>query len=100
VLLDLSVTGARVRVPSRVDPGVGELWLDLALPAGRVELQVDLRRTVVVDGQAEIGMEFLPGQETALAAMAVGVFHADVPQPTQRRSGGREPGLNWDSAVA
>jgi cellulose synthase (UDP-forming) len=97
-LLDLSVTGARVRVPVPLWATVGELWLELGLPSGRTELRVDLRRTIVVDGHAEIGLEFLGNQEPALAALVVGVFHAEVELPTPTRD--QQPGLVWEGAVA
>jgi cellulose synthase (UDP-forming) len=97
-LLDLSVTGARVRVPVPLWTSVGELWLELGLPSGRTELRVDLRRTIVVDGHAELGLEFLGNQEPALAALVVGVFHAEVEPPTPTRDA--QPGLVWEGAVA
>ncbi len=98
-LLDLSITGARVRLSAPLDPSVGELWLDLALPTGRVEIQVEPRRTITTDDGLEIGLTFVDGQEAAVAALAVGVFHADVPRPT--RGAPERPGLTWsDRAVA
>lgn len=97
-LLDLSIGGARVLVAQRVEPSVGELWLELALPGGSVELEVEVRRTLMVDGRAEIGLAFADGQESALATLVVAVFHAEI-EPT-RRSGDRQPGLVWKDAVA
>ena len=97
-LLDLSVTGARVRIPVPLWTSVGELWLELGLPSGRTELRVDLRRTIVVDGHAEVGLEFLGNQEPALAALVVGVFHAEVEPATPDRD--QPSGLVWEGAVA
>ncbi len=77
-LLDLSITGARVRVPEPVDASVGELWLQLELPTGAVEIMVDVRRRYTGDGAPELGLSFWEGQERAVAAMAVAIFHADA----------------------
>jgi cellulose synthase (UDP-forming) len=97
-LLDLSVSGARIRVPARVDDSTGELWLTLDLPARRLELQVEVRRTEIHDGQATIGLSFVAGQEKTVAAMAVAVFHADVSTRSDRRRRGR--GLVWEGQAA
>ncbi len=98
-LLDLSITGARVHLEAPLDASVGELWLDLALPTGHVEIKVEPRRRIETDEGLEIGLEFVEGQEAAVAALAVGVFHADVPRATGRPV--ERPGLTWsDRAVA
>lgn len=103
-LLDLSVTGARVRVPEPVDDSVGELWLELSLAGGIVELEVGVRRTRIVDGHAEIGVVFADGQEAAVARLAVGIFHHEVKPGRRRRS--RKADVLWtgdapaDAAVA
>jgi cellulose synthase/poly-beta-1,6-N-acetylglucosamine synthase-like glycosyltransferase len=77
-LLDLSVTGARVRVPEPVDASVGELWLELQLPNGSVEMMVEVRRKYAGVGATELGLSFTAGQERAVAAMAVAIFQADA----------------------
>ncbi len=97
-LLDLSVSGARIRLPAPVDEEAGELWLTLDFPSTQVELQVDVRRTRIVDGQAVLGLSFRAGQEQSIAAMAVAVFHADVAAQRDRRRRGR--GLVWEGAAA
>jgi cellulose synthase (UDP-forming) len=97
-LLDLSVGGARVAVPPSAARGGKNLRLQLTLPRGTVELRVVLRRTVVVDGRAEVGLEFLPGQEAAIAAMVVGVFHTDVTAAAHDRADA--PGLVWEGVPA
>jgi len=97
-LLDLSISGARIQVPAPVDGSTGELWLTLELPASRLELQVEVRRTEIRDGQAVLGLSFVAGQEKTIAAMAVAVFHADVSTRRDRRRRGR--GLVWEGAAA
>jgi cellulose synthase/poly-beta-1,6-N-acetylglucosamine synthase-like glycosyltransferase len=97
-ILDLSVSGARIRIPAPVDDDSEELWLTLDLPSTQVELQVDVRRTQMIDGQAVLGLSFRPGQEKTIAAMAVAVFHADVSTRRDRRRRGR--GLTWEGAAA
>jgi cellulose synthase/poly-beta-1,6-N-acetylglucosamine synthase-like glycosyltransferase len=97
-LLDLSISGARIRVPAPIDGSTGELWLTLDLPARRLELQVEVRRTEIHDGQANIGLSFVAGQEKTIAAMAVAVFHADVSTGGDRRRRGR--GLVWEGQAA
>lgn len=97
-ILDLSVSGARIRLPGPLDHDAEELWLTLDLPSTRLELQVDVRRTQSIDGQAVLGLSFRAGQETTIAAMAVAVFHADVATRRDRRRRGR--GLVWEGAAA
>ncbi len=103
-LLDLSITGALVRTKGPIDPSVGELWLELSLVSGPVELEVEVRRTLTVDGQAEIGLLFTEGQEAALAQLTVAVFHRDVRPGRRRRA--RQAEVRWiadapaDAAVA
>jgi cellulose synthase/poly-beta-1,6-N-acetylglucosamine synthase-like glycosyltransferase len=97
-LLDLSVTGAGIRVPTPVDLDIGELWLTLDLPSGPLELEVEVRRNRK-DGRSEIlGLAFAPGQEKAIGRLAVAVFHADVSTATSGRR--RRGGLVWDGAAA
>jgi hypothetical protein len=97
-LLDVSVTGARIRVPASVDGDSGELWLTVELPGRSVELLVDIRRTQIRDGSVVLGLEFRRGQERSIGALAVGIFHADVAVAgTPRR---RRDGLVWEGAAA
>jgi cellulose synthase (UDP-forming) len=97
-LLDLSITGARVRVAGAVEGTMGELWLTLELPSGPLELQVDVRRTETHEGGATLGLSFVGGQEQAVAALAVAVFHAEV---ATRTSGRRRKGsLVWEGSAA
>jgi cellulose synthase (UDP-forming) len=97
-LLDLSVTGAGIRVPTPVDLDIGELWLTLDLPSGPLELEVEVRRNRK-DGRSEIlGLAFAPGQEKAIGKLAVAVFHADISTATSGRR--RRGGLVWEGAAA
>jgi cellulose synthase (UDP-forming) len=95
-LLDLSVSGARIRVPGRVEAGAGELWLTLELPSGPIEVQVEVRRSEVRDGAAVLGLAFAAGQEKAVGALAVAVFHAGVSPSVRSR---RRLGLVWEAAA-
>jgi cellulose synthase/poly-beta-1,6-N-acetylglucosamine synthase-like glycosyltransferase len=85
-LLDLSVTGARVRIPEPLDASVGELWLQLQLPTGPVEMMVEVRRNYVGVGATELGLSFSEGQERAVAAMVVAIFQADAEHDPAARS--------------
>jgi cellulose synthase (UDP-forming) len=97
-LLDLSVSGAGVRVPAPVDLDVGELWLTLDLPSGGLELQVEVRRNRMEGGSEILGLAFAPGQEKTIAELAVAIFHADV---TATRRGRRRKGtVVWEGAAA
>jgi cellulose synthase/poly-beta-1,6-N-acetylglucosamine synthase-like glycosyltransferase len=84
-LLDLSVTGAGVRIEAPVDLDVGELWLTMELPSGPLELQVEIRRNRMVGRSEVLGLSFTPGQEKAIAELAVAIFHADVATPRRTR---------------
>lgn len=97
-LLDLSVSGAGVRVPAPVDLDVGELWLTLDLPSGRLELQVEVRRNRMEGGSEILGLAFAPGQEKTIAELAVAIFHADV--TTTRRGRRRKGTVVWEGAAA
>jgi cellulose synthase/poly-beta-1,6-N-acetylglucosamine synthase-like glycosyltransferase len=97
-ILDLSVSGARIRLPAPVDADSEELWLTLDLPSTQLELQVDVRRTEMIDGRAVLGLSFRAGQEKTVAALAVAVFHADVSTRRDRRRRGR--GLVWEGQAA
>ena len=97
-LLDVSVGGARVSLPGWVDEGVGELWLELFLPSGPIEIRVEVRRTIQTEDRAQIGLRFTPGQEAAQAALVVAVFHAEVESGSLSRR--ERPGLVWDAEVA
>jgi cellulose synthase (UDP-forming) len=97
-LLDLSVSGAGVRIDGPVDLGVGELWLTMDLPTGPIEIQVEVRRNRVERGAELLGLAFAPGQEKAIAELAVAVFHADV--SATRRGRKRKSTVVWEGAAA
>jgi len=97
-LIDLSVSGAGIRLPAPVDLDIGELWLTLDLPNGPLELQVEVRRNRIVDGFEELGLSFAPGQEKAIGDLAVAIFHADV--RTARRGRSRRGSVVWEGAAA
>jgi cellulose synthase (UDP-forming) len=97
-LLDLSVSGAGVRIPGSIDPDVGELWLTLELPTRSLELQVEVRRNRIVAGSEVLGLSFVPGQEKAIGELAVAIFHADV--ATTRRGRRRKGTVVWEGAAA
>jgi cellulose synthase (UDP-forming) len=97
-LLDLSVSGAGVRVEGPVDLGVGELWLTMDLPTRPIELQVEIRRNRMEAGAELLGLAFASGQERAIAELAVAIFHADV-NPT-RRGRRRKSTVVWEGAAA
>jgi cellulose synthase (UDP-forming) len=97
-LLDLSVTGARVRIPAPVGAEGGELWLTLELPTGPIELRVEVRRSQLRDGAALIGLAFAAHQEKQIGDLAVAVFHADVSQGQRGRR--RRGTVVWEGGVA
>jgi cellulose synthase (UDP-forming) len=100
-LLDLSVSGARVRLLGPVDPTSGEPWLTMELPSGPLEVQVEVRRTQIREGATVLGLSFAAGQEKTIGALAVAVFHADVAIAGAGRGGRRRRGsLVWESAAA
>jgi cellulose synthase (UDP-forming) len=83
-LLDVSITGARLRAPAGAAFGEA-VALELHLPGGLVELAARVRREVRSDDGVELGLSFEPGQEKALARLAVVVFHeAPVAEPVRR----------------
>ncbi|HET8784435.1 MAG TPA: PilZ domain-containing protein, partial [Candidatus Limnocylindrales bacterium] len=84
-LLDLSVTGAGVRIEAPVDLHVGELWLTMELPSGPLDLRVELRRNRMLGASEVLGLSFAPGQEKAIGDLAVAIFHADVATPRRTR---------------
>jgi len=97
-LVDLSVSGAGVSIPTPVDLHAQELWLTMDLPSGPLELQVEVRRNRMVGGSEVLGLAFAPGQEKAIGELAVAIFHAGVSTGT---SGRRRPeGLVWEGAAA
>ena len=55
-----------------------QLWLQLRLPTGPVEMMVEVRRNYVGVGATEVGLSFSEGQERAVAAMVVAIFQADA----------------------
>lgn len=75
-ILDLSVTGARVRAPARAAFG-DVVTLVLHLPTGSLELAGRVRRMVAGEGGVDLGLSFEPGQERVLGRLAVAVFHED-----------------------
>jgi cellulose synthase (UDP-forming) len=99
-LLDLSVSGARVRLLGPVDPTSGELWLTMELPSGPLEVQVEVRRTQIREGASVLGLSFAAGQEKTIGALAVAVFHADVAIAGQGRGRRRRGSLVWESTAA
>jgi cellulose synthase (UDP-forming) len=84
VVLDLSVTGARLRVPDTLAAELGgEVDVGFATPHGMVRLGATVRRRFkthdVADEYAtEVGLEFRPDQEATLGRLAVALFHPDV----------------------
>jgi len=95
-LVDLSLTGARVAAAAAALPGadvpaapVSDLLFDLH--GGRFVLHVAPRRRIERDdGQTELGLEFAPGQDAAVARLAVAIFQGQVAlevvdAPRQRR---------------
>ena len=99
-LVDLSVTGAGVRIEAPVDLRRRRAVADdgaahrSARAAGRDPAQPDAS-----DGPRCSGLSFTPGQEQAVGELAVAVFHADVATPrrarrrrTHGRVGGSRPG--------
>jgi hypothetical protein len=100
-LLDLSVSGAGVSLRAPVDLDAAELWLTMDLPSGPLELQVEVRRNRMRGDSEELGLAFAPGQEQAIAKLAVAIFHAEV-STGSTGSGGRQErdGLVWEGAAA
>jgi len=99
-LLDLSLTGARAvaasapsgeETPARP---VSDLLFDLH--GGPFHLRVAPRREIDGDdGRTELGLEFVPGQDSAIARLAIAIFQGrvalelvDAP-PTRRRRANR-----------
>ncbi|MGC8633260.1 MAG: glycosyltransferase [Candidatus Limnocylindrales bacterium] len=97
---DLSVTGARVAV--RAETAVAGDQVDLALRLGgrMVVLQGAVRRVRDdATGSVELGIEYLPAQETKIAELAVAVFHPPV--PSQAGNGISAAGsAAWESVAA
>jgi cellulose synthase (UDP-forming) len=82
-LLDLSLTGARVAgLPASLPPeGTPTAGLDLRfdLHGGQFRfLVVPRRRTEHDNGWAELGLEFGPGQDAAVARLAIAIFQGQV----------------------
>jgi cellulose synthase (UDP-forming) len=78
-VLDLSLTGARVELVTST-PGTPKDELRLDLPGLNVALDVVVRsRLPAPDGRAVLGLEFLDGQHSARAALALGLFQTHVP---------------------
>jgi cellulose synthase (UDP-forming) len=78
-VIDVSITGARLRAPT--GSAFGEtVSLELHLPGGLVELDARVRRVIPGEDGVELGLSFEPGQAKALARLAVAVFH-EAPEP-------------------
>ena len=92
------MTGAGVRIEAPVDLHVGELWLTMELPSGPLELRVELRRNRMLGASEVLGLSFAPGQEKAIADLAVAIFHADVATP--RRTRRKRSTVVWEGAAA
>ena len=83
-LLDLSLTGARVQAPAADLPGESaptargsDLRFDLH--GGHFDVRVAPRRRIESeDGLAQLGLEFMPGQDAQIARLAVAVFQGKV----------------------
>ncbi|HEX5466630.1 MAG TPA: glycosyltransferase [Candidatus Limnocylindrales bacterium] len=96
-LRDLSVTGARVDVPTAMAPAEGaQVVLELTLPDGRARLASQVRRSIGSDeGSQELGLAFAPDQEREVARLAVAVFGPDDgPGPAVWPAEARD-GLTW-----
>jgi cellulose synthase (UDP-forming) len=86
-LLDLSITGARVRLGGDADLVTDEPRLVLVVGGRRIGVDTLVRRrSRASGGTAELGLEFAPGQETVVARLAVAVFHASdrAPRPVAK----------------
>jgi cellulose synthase (UDP-forming) len=97
-LVDLSVSGAGVAVPTPVDLDANELWLTMDLPSGPLDLQVEVRRNRMAGSSEVLGLSFAPGQEKAIGELAVAVFHADIASGSAGRP--ESEGLVWEGAAA
>ncbi len=80
-LEDLSLTGARIFIDDSFEAKRARVGLRLQAGGGPpVALDAEVRRRVVgPDGRIELGLEFVPGQEPAIARLAVAVFGAGTP---------------------
>ncbi len=97
---DLSVTGARVLLPTpapEIPPRVA-LTLELERDVIRLECAVRRRPAIRRDG-AEVGLQFEPDQEEELARLAVGLFHPPVPSVTGVPAS-EGPVPTWETAAA
>ncbi len=98
---DLSVTGARVIVPTPVAADPGSVWLSLDLDGTEVEFSCVLRRqTAVAGGGWDLGLEFEPGQEHEIARLAVALFHPPVPPHSAGEKKPLDSDPVWHSAAA
>ena len=76
-ILDLSLTGARIAVRSLSEVGAHHLVVEL--DGHQVALEVTVRSNRPDQaGRAILGLEFLPEQNLARAALALGLFHTTV----------------------
>ena len=100
-LIDLSLTGARVvgppaALPDTLTPATTGSSLLFDLHGGHFRLRVAPRRRIERgDGEAELGLEFEPGQDGEISRLAIAVFQGRVPPelvaapPTRRRRASR-----------
>lgn len=83
-LVDLSLTGVRVAaaaaaLPSGDAPAAPASDLLFDLYGGSFGLRVAPRRRIERDdGQTELGLEFVPGQDAAVARLAIAIFQGQV----------------------
>ena len=76
-ILDLSLTGARVAVRSLAE--IEPHQLVVLLDGEQVAIESTIRsQRVDSGGRSVLGLEFLPGQNLARAALALGLFHTTV----------------------
>lgn len=93
---DLSVTGARVTVHGPVEAGAA--LLTLTLDGEALDIPCAIRRRRIDAGrERDVGLEFAPDQEMAIARLAVALFHPALPaeEPASDRST-----LVWRRAAA
>lgn len=91
-LEDLSLAGARIFIDDSFEAKRARVGLTIQAGVGQpVALDAEVRRRIVgPDGRVELGLEFAPGQEPAIARLAVAVFGAETPAA---RSAAAEPEL-------
>lgn len=86
LVIDLSVTGARVLTSEPVPETLVTTRLELLLGDEPIGLAcVVRRRTGAVDGTSELGLAYESGQEAGIARLAVALFHPVVPPSSANR---------------